>query len=110
MLFPARPDSRSWIASWSALSCGALALAPTLAAQEDDPLSGLPPANAGAFEGGPTGTLEDAGINEPPQKDNGGFDNVSVILAKVKAPFEARSAQGFWARTRALFARMFGAG
>jgi protein phosphatase len=42
-------------------------------------------------------------------KDNGGYDNVSVILAKVKAPFEAE-APGFRARVRAFFARLFGAG
>lgn len=28
-----------------------------------DDLENLPPANQGAFEGGPTGTFQDAGIN-----------------------------------------------
>jgi len=41
-------------------------------------------------------------------KDNGGYDNVSVILAKVKAPFEKQPA-GAWSRVRAFFARLFGA-
>ncbi len=30
-------------------------------------------------------------------KDNGGYDNVSVILAKVKEPFPARAAN-WWSR------------
>lgn len=40
-------------------------------------------------------------------KDNGGYDNVSVILAKVTAPFPVRRA-GWWARLRAWFGRTFG--
>jgi protein phosphatase len=42
-------------------------------------------------------------------KDNGGYDNVSVILAKVREPFPA-SGRGWIARIRAWFARLFGAG
>jgi len=45
---------------------------------DGDPLAGLPPANEGAFEGGPTGTGADAGLdNAVPEDDlanNGGFD------------------------------------
>jgi len=41
-------------------------------------------------------------------KDNGGHDNVSVILVKVNAPFDAQSG-GVRARMRAFFARLFGA-
>jgi len=41
-------------------------------------------------------------------KDNGGHDNVSVILVKVNAPFDAQSG-GVLARMRAFFARLFGA-
>ena len=41
-------------------------------------------------------------------KDNGGHDNVSVILVKVNSPFDAQSG-GVLARMRALFARLFGA-
>jgi len=41
-------------------------------------------------------------------KDNGGHDNVSVILAKVNAPFDAQRS-GVLARLRAFFARLFGA-
>jgi protein phosphatase len=40
-------------------------------------------------------------------KDNGGYDNVSVILAKVKEPFPAAPA-GFWARVRTGLSRIFG--
>lgn len=39
-------------------------------------------------------------------KDNGGYDNVSVILAKVTAPFPA-APSGWWARVRAWLARNF---
>jgi PPM family protein phosphatase len=41
-------------------------------------------------------------------KDNGGYDNVSVILAKVKAPFE-KEARDLWSRLRAFMKRVFGA-
>lgn len=39
-------------------------------------------------------------------KDNGGYDNVSVILAKVTEPFPARPT-GWWARARGWLARLF---
>lgn len=39
-------------------------------------------------------------------KDNGGFDNVSVILAKVKAPFPANARGGWLRRLFAWFARL----
>jgi len=42
-------------------------------------------------------------------KDNGGYDNVSVVLARVRSPFDAE-ARGPWARMRAFLARLFGAG
>jgi len=41
-------------------------------------------------------------------KDNGGHDNVSVILVKVNAPFDEQSG-GVLARMRSFFARLFGA-
>src|SRR5262245_42264725 len=67
---------------------GSTVLAPLLAAllsagtsvqaMQDDPLAGLPPANEGAFEGGETGTLHDAGTNNVVQEDDqlsgGSFD------------------------------------
>ena len=40
-------------------------------------------------------------------KDNGGYDNVSVILAKVKEPFPARASTWWWRfldRLKHLFA------
>ena len=40
-------------------------------------------------------------------KDNGGLDNVSVILARVRTPFAA-APRGAWARLRRLVARLFG--
>jgi len=40
-------------------------------------------------------------------KDNGGYDNVSVILAKVREPFPA-SGGGWMARIRAWFTRLLG--
>ncbi len=40
-------------------------------------------------------------------KDNGGYDNVSVILAKVRSPFPAQRA-GWLARFRAWLKRLFG--
>lgn len=40
-------------------------------------------------------------------KDNGGFDNVSVILACVRAPFAA-SPPGLWQRLRRFVADLFG--
>lgn len=40
-------------------------------------------------------------------KDNGGFDNVSVILARVRAPFAA-SPPGTWQRLRRFVAGLFG--
>lgn len=42
-------------------------------------------------------------------KDNGGYDNVSVVLAKVKAPFD-KEARDLWSRLRAFMKRVFGAG
>ncbi len=42
-------------------------------------------------------------------KDNGGYDNVSVVLAKVKAPFD-KEARDLWSRLRAFVKRVFGAG
>ena len=40
-------------------------------------------------------------------KDNGGFDNVSVILARVRAPFAASSPR-LWQRLRRFVARLVG--
>lgn len=42
-------------------------------------------------------------------KDNGGYDNVSVVLAKVKAPFD-KEARDLWSRLRTFVKRVFGAG
>ena len=68
-LVPSVPSPQS-LASLTALALGVLlALAPSLHAQGDDPLEGLSPANAGAFEGGPTGTEADAALNEPAPQD-----------------------------------------
>src|SRR5262245_29388815 len=61
-----------------ALGAAALVLCPLALWLLDDPLSGLPPANAGAFEGGRTGTLADAGANnavpENQLRTEGGID------------------------------------
>jgi len=60
-----------------ALGLAAAAFGSVASAQETDPLAGLPPANEGSFEGGVTGTEEDAGTNNAVPADQqvsgGGF-------------------------------------
>jgi manganese oxidase len=45
------------------VALGLIAVPVVIAVNPPDPLAGLPPANEGAFEGGPTGTAADEGIN-----------------------------------------------
>lgn len=55
---------RSRLATFLTLAATALVVVPlSVALFAADPLDGLPPANEGAFEGGPTGTEADAGID-----------------------------------------------